>query len=74
MIKAKVTTVGSSVGIILPKEIMTRLRIEKGDTVTFLETPNGVEITPYDPEFEQEMELARKVAGDFRNALKKLAE
>lgn len=73
MIKAKITSVGSSVGIILPKEIMSRLHVAEGDTVTFLETTNGVEIIAYDPDFEREMDLARKVAGDYRNALKKLA-
>ena len=74
MVKAKFTTVGTSTGIILPKEIMSLLHIEKGDTVTFVETPNGVEITAYNPEFEEEMTRARKVMDDYRNALKKLAE
>ncbi|CAD5270687.1 MAG: AbrB/MazE/SpoVT family DNA-binding domain-containing protein [Imperialibacter sp.] len=74
MVKSKVTTVGSSAGIILPKEIMARLHVEKGDTVTFIETPTGIEITAYNPEFDEEMTHARKVMGDYRNALKKLAE
>ena len=74
MIKSKVTTVGSSTGIILPKEILAKVRISKGDMVTFIETPNGVEISPYDPELEEEMTHARKVMNDYRNALKKLAE
>jgi len=74
MIKAKVTTIGSSTGIILPKEILSRLHVKKGDTVTFIETPNGVEITAFNPEFEEEMEKARKVMSDFRNALKELAK
>lgn len=74
MVKAKVTTVGTSTGIILPKEILSLLHVDKGDTVTFVETPNGVEITAYNPEFEEEMTHARKVMGDYRNALKKLAE
>ena len=72
--KAKVTTVGSSTGIILPKEVMAKLNISKGDTITFIETANGVEITAYDPNFEEEMNLARKAMGDFRNALKELAK
>ncbi|XOV95317.1 MAG: AbrB/MazE/SpoVT family DNA-binding domain-containing protein [Bacteroidota bacterium] len=72
--KSKVTTVGTSTGIILPKEILAKLRINKGDMVTFIETPNGVEITAYDPALEEEMTHARKVMGDYRNALKKLAE
>ena len=74
MTKAKVTTVGTSTGIILPKEIMSKLNLKKGDTVTFVDTPNGVEITAYDPEFENAMDAARKVMGDYRNALKELAK
>ncbi len=74
MIKSKVTTVGTSTGIILPKEILAKLRIRKGDMIAFIETPNGVVITPYDPALEEEMDHARKVMGDYRNALKKLAE
>lgn len=72
--KAKVTTIGSSIGIILPKEVQTKLRIKKGDMVSFIETANGVEITAYDPDFEEEMTSARKVMSDFRNALKELAK
>ena len=74
MKKAKVTTIGTSTGIILPKEILSRLRVKKGDTITFIETENGVEITAYDPEFEDELKKAQKVMGDFRNALKELAK
>ncbi|MEM0939634.1 MAG: AbrB/MazE/SpoVT family DNA-binding domain-containing protein [Bacteroidota bacterium] len=74
MIKAKVTTVGASVGIVLPKEILSQLHIGKGDTVTFIQTPNGVEITPYDPKFEEQMDKAKRVMSDYRNALRKLAE
>ncbi|MEQ8684278.1 MAG: AbrB/MazE/SpoVT family DNA-binding domain-containing protein [Imperialibacter sp.] len=74
MIKSEVITIGSSAGIILPKEIMARLQVKKGDTVAFIETPTGIEITKYNPEFDEEMTLARKVMGDYHNALKKLAE
>lgn len=73
-LKIKVTTVGNSVGIVLPKEVLGRLKIEKGDTLTLIETPNGVELTPYDPEFEADMEAARKVMRKYRNALRELAK
>src|SRR5437868_11093342 len=46
----KITTVGNSVGIVLPKNVLSRMHVEKGDTLYALETPNGVELTPYDPE------------------------
>jgi len=74
MLKSKVTTVGSSTGVVLPKEIIAKLRVEKGDTLCFVETPNGFEITPYDPEFEQEMNAARSVMRKYRNALRELAQ
>jgi putative addiction module antidote len=74
MLKSKVTTVGSSTGVVLPKEILAKLRVGKGDTLCFIETPSGFEITPYDPEFEQEMDEARKIMRRYRNALRELAQ
>jgi putative addiction module antidote len=70
----KITTVGSSAGIVLPKEILARLRVEKGDTLYAVETPNGIELTPYDPEFAEQMSAAKKVMREDRDALRKLAE
>ncbi|MEQ9302528.1 MAG: hypothetical protein RJQ14_01330 [Marinoscillum sp.] len=46
----------------------------KGDTISFIETPNGIEITAYDPEFEDQMDKARKVMDDYRNALNELTK
>lgn len=74
MLKSKVTTVGNSSGVVLPKEILGKLRIEKGDTICFVETQSGFELTPYDPEFEQEMDAARQVMRGYRNALRELAK
>jgi putative addiction module antidote len=73
MVALKLTTVGNSVGVILPKEILQRLRVGKGDTLYVLETPGGIELTPYDPEFAMQMELAEQVMREDRDALKKLA-
>ncbi len=74
MVKLKVTTVGSSAGVVLPKEVMARLKIEKGDHLYLTEAPDGYRITPYDPEFEQKMDLARRVMRERRNALRELAK
>ncbi|MBP6457573.1 MAG: AbrB/MazE/SpoVT family DNA-binding domain-containing protein, partial [Pseudoxanthomonas sp.] len=49
--KLKITTVGNSAGVILPKELLARLRLEKGDELHALETPDGIRLTKYDPEF-----------------------
>jgi len=70
----KVTTVGNSVGVVLPREILERLHVEKGDSLYVLETPNGIELTAYDPEFAEQFELAKRVMREDRDALRKLAE
>ncbi len=74
MIKLKVTTVGNATGIVIPNEALSRLKIKKGDTLSMTETPDGYEISPYDPEFEEEMEAAAHVSRRYRNALRKLAK
>ena len=74
MASVKVVAVGNSTGVILPKEIVQRLRIKKGDTLYVLETPNGIELTPYDREFVAQMEVAESVMREDRDVLKKLAE
>lgn len=74
MTKLKLAAIGNSTGVILPKEILHRLRMKRGDTLILLETPNGIELTPYDPEFAAQMDVAEQVMRDDRDILKKLAE
>lgn len=73
MASLRVTSVGNSLGIILPKELAVRLRIVRGDRLHVVETPRGVELTPYDPSVETELEVGRAVARRYRSALRKLA-
>jgi len=70
----KVTTVGNSVGVILPKELLERLRVGKGDSLYVIETRQGIELTPYNPEFARQIEAAERVMREDRDALRKLAE
>lgn len=70
----KVTTVGNSTGIVLPKEILERLQVEKGDSVYLTETPDGVRMSAYRPDFVEAIEAGRRVMRKYRNALRKLAE
>jgi len=73
MLKLKVTGIGSSTGVVLPKEALARLKVAKGDTVFLTESSDGFRITPYDPEFEDQMALARKFMRERRDALRELA-
>lgn len=70
----KITTVGNSAGVVLPREILDRLHVSKGDLLYALETPNGIELTPYCPEFAKQMEAAEKVMREDRDVLRKLGE
>lgn len=70
----KVTTVGNSVGVVLPKELLEKLRVAKGDTLHVVETPNGVELMAYDPVFAAQMEVAERVMREDRDVLRRLAE
>jgi putative addiction module antidote len=70
----KITTVGSSAGIVLPKEVLAKLRVEKGDSLYVTETPGGIQLTPYDEEFSRQVEAGRKIMRRYRDALRKLAK
>jgi putative addiction module antidote len=74
MTTVKVTTVGNSAGIVLPREVLDRLRVDKGDTLYVVETSNGVELTAYNPEFAAQIEAAERVMREDRDVLRKLAE
>ena len=71
--KLKITTVGNSAGVVLPKELLARLRLDKGDTLYVTELPDGIKLMPYDPEFEQQMDLAERIMREDRDLLRKLA-
>jgi putative addiction module antidote len=74
MTALKLTQIGNSVGLILPKEVLARLKLEKGDTVFATDAANGVMLTPYSPEFETQMTAARKVMKKRRDVLRELAK
>ena len=62
MIQLKVTTIGNSTGVILPKEALAKLNVEKGDTLILTESPEGFVLTPYDATFERQMLAAERLA------------
>lgn len=74
MLKLKVRQIGTSCGVILPKEALRHLGVDNGDEIFLVESPNGFEITPFDPEFEAQLEIARKGVKGYRNTLRELAK
>jgi putative addiction module antidote len=74
MLELKLTAVGNSLGVVLPKEALARMKLGKGDTLYITETPDGYRLTPYNPAFEKQMAAARKVMKKRRAALRELAK
>ena len=70
----RVTTIGNSAGVILPKEILERLRVSKGDVLYLVEEPDGFKITPYNKEFVEQMDLAEGIMREDKDVLKVLAK
>jgi putative addiction module antidote len=74
MTALKLTQIGNSLGVILPKEVLARLKLEKGDMVFLTDAPQGVNLTPYSTEFEAQMGEARRIMKKRRNVLRELAK
>jgi putative addiction module antidote len=70
----KITGIGNSAGVVLPKDVLARLQVGKGDSLFLIETPDGYRITPHDPVFEQQMAVARGIMHDRRAVLRELAK
>jgi putative addiction module antidote len=69
-----VRKIGNSLGFILPKEVVQLLQVQEGETLSVTRSPDGVRITPYDPQFEHKIEIARSVMSRYKNALRELAK
>jgi putative addiction module antidote len=74
MTTVKLTTIGNSVGIILPKDLLTKLSLAKGDTLFVSDTPEGIHLSPYDPKMAKTMEAFERVSRRYRDALRELAK
>ena len=70
----KLSKIGNSTGVILPKELLARLRVELGDTIYASETPDGVRLTASNPDFEAKMAAAEKIMREDRDILRVLAQ
>jgi putative addiction module antidote len=74
MAALKLTQIGNSVGVILPKEVLARLKVEKGDTLYLTDAANGVMLTPYDPSLDEQVEAGREFMRDYRDTFHQLAK
>lgn len=70
----KITQIGNSLGVILPRDILSRLRLEKGDTVHVVETPEGLKMLPFDPELGEQLALGRDFMREYRDTFHELAK
>lgn len=74
MTALKLTRIGNSVGVVLPKDILSRLRLEAGDSVYISESPEGYRLSAYDEEFDRQMGAAEQVMRENRDVLRLLAK
>lgn len=74
MTTLRLTTVGTSTGAVIPKEMLARLKVEKGDTLYAIETPEGYLLTPYDPTIDEQLKAGRQFMRQYRDTFKALAK
>ena len=70
----KLTQIGNSIGVVLPKEALARLKVEKGQSIFLTDTPDGYAITPYDPALEDQLQAGRAFMSEFRDTFHQLAK
>ncbi len=74
MTALKLTQIGNSVGVILPKDILARLKLEKGDTLFVTDAANGINLTPFDPALDEQVRTGREFMREFRDTFHQLAK
>jgi len=74
MLKLKIRPVGNSLGVILPSELLEKLRSSEGDELFLNESANGFELSPFNPETAKQLELAEEVMRENRDVLRRLAK
>ena len=75
MVQLKIVKVGNSLGVRLPREVLGRMHLGDGDKLILTEAPEGgYRLSPYDPEFERQMEIAEEGMREYRNTLRELAK
>lgn len=74
MVKTTVRKIGNSLGVILPAKALQALHVSEGDELFLTEAPDGLRMTPYDPDFDETLKIAEGVMARYRNALRELAK
>lgn len=74
MATLKLTAVGTSTGVVIPKEMLTHMRVKRGDILHVVETPDGYLLTPFDPAIEAQLEAGRTLMKEYRDTFKALAK
>jgi putative addiction module antidote len=74
MTTLKITQIGNSMGVILPKEVLARLKLEKGDRLFLTDAPGGVTLTPYDAGVEEQLAMGREFMREYRDTFRQLAK
>lgn len=73
-VTVEITKIGNSAGVVLPKDLLAKLRAGVGDTLYISESPDGLRITAANPELEAKMALAEKIMREDRDILRVLAK
>lgn len=74
MVALKIRKIGNSLGVTFPKEVTAKLHAKEGDTIFFTESPEGFQVTPFNPDFERQMKIAEKGMRKYRDTLRELAK
>jgi putative addiction module antidote len=70
----KLTKIGTSTGIVIPKDMLVRMKVQKGESLYAIETPEGYLLTPYDPAIEEQLVAGRDFMKEYRDTFKALAK
>ena len=72
--KLKLRAIGTSTGVVLPRQMLARLKVKRDDTLFAVETPEGYLLTPYDPDVEEQLKIGREFLGQYRETFRALAK
>jgi len=73
--KLEVKKIGNSTGLILPKDLLTKLNLQQGQWLHVTELPDGgIRLTPYDPDFDKAMAIVDDIMDEYKDTLRALAQ